>query len=705
MLENAVSAHGINTSIFFGGLSVGSAIVDVTGSSLNPQEVLQEFDMESNTLHFVLTKTDGINSTLDGAVARIVVQILEIDTGTGDSALYVKGGSVMQADGTLDEVAGTTVNSTFFEPSIDGSLIDLTSSTSHASCGIGGKAKVFANTSIAPFTYLWSNGASSQQITDLSPGIYAVIVTDATGLSATLEIEVQGQFIPIYDDEGNIIPCVTASDIGSRPSGLFLGQVQIDGTPAAPGDRITAIDENGNTAGLDLLSFFDGIAYINLPIYGDNIETTEDDGLTIGEYFTLQLYDASANTSYDYMLNEQLVEFTAWENTNGAPISEYNNTDDIYNFNGSQAICNQSINLKAGWNLISFNSSADNNLVAAVFADLIAAGNLAFVTGFDNGAKVFNPFGPPFLNTLTELKDGFGYWVKLANADVLNTGGGCIPIDYVKRLDAGWNLVAYPPIDSQSPSVYFANLIADGSLEFVTGFNGGTKTFDPFGPPFLNSLKQLENGFGYWLKVTNASAKTTNDLTNIFSFINGTSNLPVGEQVQVLNEKGETIAILEVIENSYLMTTPIYGDDETTKIKEYINIGESLRFSWNGQMADLKTTFKGDYAIEEIHLEFTLENNITLIDEQLSLSDVINIFPNPLEDKATIVYSLEKSDKVTITLFNANGQHITTIIKNRSREAGLHKVALNANYLSTGIYYLKLQSTEINIVEKLVVTK
>jgi len=484
-----------------------------------------------------------------------------------------------------------------------------------------------------------------------------------------------------------------------------LGQVQIDGTPAAPGDRITAIDENGNTAGLDLLSFFDGIAYINLPIYGDNIETTEDDGLTIGEYFTLQLFDVSANTSYDYMLNEQLVEFTAWENTNGAPLSEYNNTDDIYNFNGSQAICNQSINLKAGWNLISFNSSADNNLVAAVFADLIAAGNLAFVTGFDNGAKVFDPFGPPFLNTLIELKDGFGYWVKLANADVLNTGGGCIAIDYKKPLDAGWNLVAYPPIDSQSPSVYFANLIADGSLEFVTGFDEGTKTFNPFGPPFLNTLQQLENGFGYWLKVTNASTIKTNDLTNIFSFINGTSNLPVGEQVQVLNETGETIAILEVIENSYLMTTPIYGDDETTEIKEYINIGESLRFSWNGQMVDLKTTFKGDYAIEEIHLEFKLENNTTLIDEQLSLNDVINIFPNPLEDKATIVYSLEKSDKVTITLFNANGQHITTIIKNRSREAGQHKVALNANYLSTGIYYLKLQSTEINIVEKLVVTK
>jgi len=70
-------------------------------------------------------------------------------------------------------------------------------------------------------------------------------------------------------------------------------------------------------------------------------------------------------------------------------------------------------------------------------------------------------------------------------------------------MDIGWNLIAYPPIAAQSPSMYFADLIADGSLEFVAGFDGGTKTFDPTLPEFFNSLQQMENGFGYWVKVTN----------------------------------------------------------------------------------------------------------------------------------------------------------------------------------------------------------
>jgi len=472
-----------------------------------------------------------------------------------------------------------------------------------------------------------------------------------------------------------------------------LGQVQIDGTPAAPGDRITAIDENGNTAGLDLLSFFDGIAYINLPIYGDDIETTEDDGLTIGEYFTLQLYDASEEVYYDYLPSGQLVEFTDWENTNGAPLPSYNNISDVYNFS---AICNQSLNLNAGWNLISFNSSPANNTPTNVFANLIAIGNLEKVTGFNNGAKVFDPNQPPFLNTLQTIDDGFGYWVKLTNADVLNAQGGCISVDYKKPMDAGWNLIAYPPNASQSPNIYFADEIAAGNLEKITGFNNGAKVFDPNQPPFLNTLNELENGFGYWVKVTNSTAKRASNLTNVFSFVNGSSNLPIGEKVEILNEIGETIARMDVVKDGYLMTTPIYGDDETTIAKEFINKGENLRFSWNNQTVDFTTTFKGDYGIEKVHLEFKLEN---------SSAAKVNVFPNPLADKANIVYNLEKQDNVTILLFNASGKQLNTIMENQTQQAGQHQIELNANDLATGIYYLQLQSKEINTIQKLVISK
>gem|GEM_PF-5496426 len=40
--------------------------------------------------------------------------------------------------------------------------------------------------------------------------------------------------------------------------------------------------------------------------------------------------------------------------------------------------------------------------------------------------------------------------------------------------------------------------------------------------------------------------------------VNGTSNLPIGGQVAILNEIGKTIASIDVIGNGYLMTTPSF---------------------------------------------------------------------------------------------------------------------------------------------------
>ena len=334
--------------------------------------------------------------------------------------------------------------------------------------------------------------------------------------------------------------------------------------------------------------------------------------------------------------------------------------------------------------------------MADVFDDLIAANNLEFVTGFDNGGFIFDPDLPPFINNLQTIDDGFGYWVKVTNATVLNTSGICIADDFRKPLDAGWNLIAYPPIAPQSPNVYFADLIANNNLENVTGFEDGVLTFNPAIPDFLNTLQLMSNGFGYWVKVTNSAAKTNADLTNVFSFFYGTSNLPASEKISVLNEAEETIAIINAIEAGCLMTTPIYGDDKTTITKEYVNIGEKLRFSWNGQIADFISTFKGDYGIEQIHLEFRLESELT---------STVNVFPNPLSERASIIYNSTKSDIVTIALFDASGKQIITLLENQTLQTGVNTIELNAKDLVTGIYFLKVQGREDNAIRKLMITK
>ena len=239
---NTVSAHGVSASIFFGALNVVSATIDVNGSVLNPQEYLQNFDAANNTLHFSLTKTNGSNSTLNGSVCKIVVGVLEIEGGES-FALNLNSGGVMQANGTMHEVSGTTVYDTYYENGASTNTLALNASASHASCENGGSALVNAFGGNGNYCYEWNTGASTQQITDLSPGMYSVLVCDDNGVANSIDVEVQGQFIPIYDDNGDIIPCNT---FATCPTIIdFEGYVP-DGTHQAKSAIHTKADlENG----------------------------------------------------------------------------------------------------------------------------------------------------------------------------------------------------------------------------------------------------------------------------------------------------------------------------------------------------------------------------------------------------------------------------------------------------------------------------
>ena len=56
-----------------------------------------------------------------------------------------------------------------------------------------GTALVSAIGGAAPFTYQWSNGATTEEITNMTGGLYTVTATDAIGCSATIEVIIEDQ--------------------------------------------------------------------------------------------------------------------------------------------------------------------------------------------------------------------------------------------------------------------------------------------------------------------------------------------------------------------------------------------------------------------------------------------------------------------------------------------------------------------------------
>lgn len=115
-------------------------------------------------------------------------------------------------------------------------------------------------------------------------------------------------------------------------SALFRGQATVNGIAAEAIDSIAAFDENGICVGADSLIINNGIAYINLQIYGNDPTTSNDDGMDIGEVFTLKLYDASSNQVLDYKENGIVATFANWQNTQGIPLPQYSDPTVVYNF-------------------------------------------------------------------------------------------------------------------------------------------------------------------------------------------------------------------------------------------------------------------------------------------------------------------------------------------------------------------------------------
>lgn len=72
-------------------------------------------------------------------------------------------------------------------------VLSIQSAVTHASCGASiGAVDLAVTGGTSPFTYVWSNGATTQDISDLQPGTYGVVVVDANECTVESSATVNG---------------------------------------------------------------------------------------------------------------------------------------------------------------------------------------------------------------------------------------------------------------------------------------------------------------------------------------------------------------------------------------------------------------------------------------------------------------------------------------------------------------------------------
>ena len=268
---------------------------------------------------------------------------------------------------------------------------------------------------------------------------------------------------------------------------FILNQVLMGLNPLPIGDEIGIFDGDLTVGGVIYTGETDQRAFA----WMDDNDTPEQDGFENGHEISFRYFTN----------NEELGPLTV-EYIDG-------NTSGLFYQGGytevnlNVASIPDNLSLVEGWNLISFDVQIENNAPVAVFADLIIENSLEVVTGYEDGYLIYDPEFQEFLNTLTSIEEGMGYWIKVANPSTISTSGSQIPSDFSIQFIAGWNLIGYWLSDSQSPAQAFTAVESNENLEVVTGYEDGYLIYDPEFQPFLNTLVNLNNGFGYWLKTVN----------------------------------------------------------------------------------------------------------------------------------------------------------------------------------------------------------
>lgn len=247
---------------------------------------------------------------------------------------------------TITDDNGCEITQSFTVGNNTGTLAE-TAGTLNETCGNSvGAVNITVTGGVAPFTYLWSNGTVTEDLSNMSAGTYSVTVTDNVGCELTsndytvynvagtlslnnvtvtnedctngageIDVTIGGGTLPYIFAWSNT---ATTEDITGLSAGIYSLTVTDDnGCQVMTGDKTvfnTASDIDVTTASLTDEVCGNGTGQIDVTITGgtlpytlgwDNGETTEDiTSLTSGDYILTVVDDNGCTFNYtEYVTN------------------------------------------------------------------------------------------------------------------------------------------------------------------------------------------------------------------------------------------------------------------------------------------------------------------------------------------------------------------------------------------------------------------
>nr|NQU90328.1 T9SS type A sorting domain-containing protein [Bacteroidota bacterium] len=404
--------------------------------------------------------------------------------------------------------------------------------------------------------------------------------------------------------------------------------------------------------------------------------------------------------------------------------------------NGTLAIT-QTIDLQTGWNMMSFRVQPEEWNILNIVQPLIDDDMLYKVLDEAGGSIFHLPFPPPngqWSNTIGNMANTEGYYIRVTDNAQLSLEGFVVETPFDIPLAEGWNMISYPREQPQNALDIVQPLIDAGILYKVIDESGGTIFHLPFPPPngqWSNTIGNFESGKGYYLRVTDDAILTIDEPTD------GATLVPLGKS------KSETSFFNPVWDNNPYMPMHIiiepsdilHSGDEVGVFDGEICVGSAV-YDGNLQNPIIITTSMDDPGTDEI--DGYIEGNLidikiwqvvnssiaedffigfhsgnmcfeefgtyigqieVLTNEELQNrnNNIVQILPNPAKGNFFVHVDMEISDKGFISIYMINGQLIEKIVLNKN------KTKINISNLEKGMYLIFIESSKINIKQKLII--
>jgi hypothetical protein len=161
--------------------------------------------------------------------------------------------------------------------------------------------------------------------------------------------------------------------------------------------------------------------------------------------------------------------------------------------------------------------------------------------------------------------------------------------------------------------------------------------------------------------------------------------------------RGNVIAVQSPTSEEYLFPIMLHSNIEAgefvnfkllTADSELIEFNEGVDFNNDMVLGNAITPFSLSSVNYGIASEF----------------EVNHAYPNPFNPNTSIDYTLAVDTELNVSVYDMNGRFVETLV-NGTMKAGHNQISWNASRETSGVYFIKFESKELTLTEKIVLIK